>query len=68
MMYFLTKVLKKGKEKVVALEGQGLDASLNIACPSKIKASASAGCIFYTYNIHKITVSSTGSAYYKVNH
>jgi len=67
MIYFLTKVSKKGKEKVVALDGQGLDTSLNVACPSKTKASASVGSIFYAYGYSKITMS-TGSAYYKVTH
>ena len=67
MVYFLTKVSKKGKEKVVALEEQGLDTSLNVACPTRVKASASVGGIFYTYGCSKITMS-TGSAYYKVTH
>ena len=68
MVYFLTKVSKKGKEKVVALDGQGLDTSLNVACPTRVKASASVGGIFYTYGCYKITMSTTGSAYYKVTH
>lgn len=67
MTYFLTKVLKKGKEKVVALEGQGLDASLNIACPTKTRKAASAGTIFYAYSISTVTMH-TGTSYYKVNY
>lgn len=67
MVYFLTKVSKKGKEKVVALDGQGLDTSLNVACPTRDKASASVGSIFYAYGYYKVTMS-TGSAYYRVTH
>jgi MoxR-like ATPase len=67
MTYFLTKVLKKGKEKVVALEGQGLDASLNIACPTKTRKAASEGTIFYAYGISTVTMH-TGTSYYKVNY
>ena len=65
MIYFLVKVAKKGKEKIVALEEQGFDTSLNVACPKSSTAGKPVGTIFWCYGLSR--VGSGTSAYYRTS-
>jgi hypothetical protein len=65
MIYFLVKVAKKGKEKIVALSEQGLDTSLNVACPKSSTAGKPVGTIFWCYGLSR--VGSGTSAYYRTS-
>ena len=65
MIYFLVKVAKKGKEKIVALNEQGLDTSLNVACPKSSTAGKPVGTIFWCYGLSR--VGSGTSAYYRTS-
>lgn len=65
MIYFLIKVEKKGKEKIVALEEQGFDTSLNVACPKSSTAGKPVGTIFWCYGLSR--VGSGTSAYYRTS-
>ena len=64
MIYFLTKVLKGGKQKIVALGEQGLDCTLNVSAPKTTTSKAAVGTIFYSYSISKVTPSGGRKAYY----
>lgn len=62
---FLTKVLKKGKEKIVALSEQGYDTNLNVACPKSSTAGKPVGTIFWCYGLSR--VGSGTSEYYRTS-
>jgi hypothetical protein len=64
MYYFLTKVVKKGKEKIVALSEQGLDTNLNVACPKSSTAGKPVGTIFWCYSLSRVGGS---SEYYRTS-
>lgn len=64
MIYFLTKVSKKGKEKITVLPGQDLDTSLNVACDHSVTDGKPVGAIFYTYSMKYVSLSS-GAGYYR---
>ena len=66
MIYFLKKVERKGKEKIVPLDCQDLDTSLNVACPRSDTEGKPIGTIFYCYYVSKTTPGS-GSSYYRVS-
>lgn len=64
MIYFLEKVLKGGKQKIVALKEQGLDCTLNVSAPKTVTSKAAVGTIFYCYSISKVTPTGGRKAYY----
>ena len=64
MIYFLKKVEKKGKKKIVPLDCQGLDTTLNVACPKSDTEGKPIGTIFYCYYVGKTTTGS-GTSYYR---
>jgi MoxR-like ATPase len=66
MIYFLKKVEKKGKEKIVPLDCQDLDTSLNVACPRSDTEGKRVGTIFYCYYVSKTSVG-TGTPYYRTS-
>lgn len=65
MIYFFKKVLKD-KERIVALEEQGLDSTLNVATPKSRTSSLPVGTIFWSYYVNRICPSGGAAAYYKV--
>jgi DNA replication protein DnaC len=66
MIYFLKKVERKGKEKIVPLGCQGLDTNLNVACPRSDTEGKPIGTIFYCYYVSKTSVG-TGTSYYRTS-
>lgn len=64
MIYFLEKVLKGGKQKIVALKEQGLDCTLNVSAPKTVTSKAAVGTIFYCYSISKVAPTGGRKAYY----
>lgn len=59
MIYFLQKVEKSKKEKIVALGGQGLDVTYNFRSDKSITGPEPVGTIFYVYGPIK-TIGGTG--------